>query len=157
MRPIVVIESPYAGDIDRNVAYARAAIRDSILRGEAPYASHLLYTQPGILRDEDAGERTMGIETGLNFHRVASLVAFYVDNGWSKGMRAAEALCFDAGTPIDYRTIGQAACAPETIYDESGYPVAEVLTDDKTVEDCKSKFNIHQNFRGAQVIPEGGQ
>ena len=32
---LVILESPYAGDIERNVAYARACLRDSLLRGEA--------------------------------------------------------------------------------------------------------------------------
>lgn len=45
---IVVLESPYAGDIERNTNYARDCMRDSILRGEAPIASHLIYTQAGI-------------------------------------------------------------------------------------------------------------
>ena len=39
----VILESPYAGNVEENVAYARAAVRDSLLRGEAPIASHLLY------------------------------------------------------------------------------------------------------------------
>jgi hypothetical protein len=43
----VIIESPYSGDVETNVAYARAALRDCLSRGEAPLASHLLYTQPG--------------------------------------------------------------------------------------------------------------
>ena len=38
----VIVESPYAGDIETNVAYARAALRDCLSRGEAPIASHLL-------------------------------------------------------------------------------------------------------------------
>ena len=46
----VILESPYAGDIERNVKYARMAVRDSLSRGEAPIASHLLYTQEGISR-----------------------------------------------------------------------------------------------------------
>lgn len=33
----VVLESPYAGDVEKNVAYARLALRDSIQRGEAPW------------------------------------------------------------------------------------------------------------------------
>lgn len=45
---LVIVESPYAGDVKTNVAYARAAIRDCLMRGEAPYASHLLYTQEGV-------------------------------------------------------------------------------------------------------------
>lgn len=48
---MVIVESPYAGDIERNVAYARACIADCLKRGEAPFASHLLYTQPGVLDD----------------------------------------------------------------------------------------------------------
>ena len=38
---LVVVESPYAGDVETNVRYARAAIRDCLMRGEAPFASHL--------------------------------------------------------------------------------------------------------------------
>lgn len=48
----VILESPYAGEIDRNIRYARACVRDSLLRGESPIASHLLYTQSGILDDD---------------------------------------------------------------------------------------------------------
>lgn len=62
---LVVLESPYAGDVERNVRYARAAVRDCLDRGEAPIASHLLYTQPGVLDDLVPAERAMGIEAGL--------------------------------------------------------------------------------------------
>ena len=54
---LVIIESPYAGDIKANIAYARRAVRDSLERGEFPIASHLLYTQPGILNDDIPSER----------------------------------------------------------------------------------------------------
>jgi hypothetical protein len=47
----VILESPYAGDVEANVAYARAAVRDSLMRGEAPIASHLLL----FGRDQQAG------------------------------------------------------------------------------------------------------
>jgi hypothetical protein len=46
---LVIIESPYAGDVEPNVAYAKAAVLDCLSRGEAPYASHLFFTQDGIL------------------------------------------------------------------------------------------------------------
>ena len=62
---LVILESPYAGDIERNVAYARECIRDCLLRGESPIASHLLFTQPGILRDDVPAERHLGIAAGL--------------------------------------------------------------------------------------------
>jgi len=85
----VIIESPYQGDVDRNVTYARVCVLDSLLRGEAPIASHLLYTQPGILRDNVDGERALGIAAGLAWREVAELFAFYVDLGWSSGMKRA--------------------------------------------------------------------
>ena len=48
---LVIFESPYAGDVEANTEYARRCVRDSLMRGEAPIASHLLYTQPGILHE----------------------------------------------------------------------------------------------------------
>lgn len=63
--PRVVVESPYAGDVERNLRYLRAALRDCLLRGEAPYASHAIYTQPGVLDDDIPSERTRGIHAGL--------------------------------------------------------------------------------------------
>jgi hypothetical protein len=59
----VLIESPYAGDVERNERYARDAMRDCLIRGEAPFASHLLYTQ--VLNDLDLREHVVGIEAGL--------------------------------------------------------------------------------------------
>jgi len=39
----VIIESPYAGNIEQNIKYRlRACLKDSLTRGEAPLASHLL-------------------------------------------------------------------------------------------------------------------
>lgn len=51
----VVLESPFAGDVERNVRYAKACIRDCLSRGEAPIASHLLFTQPGDPRRRRSG------------------------------------------------------------------------------------------------------
>jgi hypothetical protein len=88
-RPCVILESPYAGDVKRNVGYARKCLRDSVLRGEAPIASHLLYTQPGVLDDDDIIERTLGIACGLAWLPRSSYSVFYTDRGWSNGMLAA--------------------------------------------------------------------
>lgn len=38
----VILESPYAGDVEKNIEYARLCLKDSLLRGESPIASHLL-------------------------------------------------------------------------------------------------------------------
>lgn len=102
---LAIIESPYAGDIEANVAYARAAMRDSLDRGEYPIASHLLYTQPGILRDEVPEERQLGIDAGLAWRKVADKAVFYVDRGWSAGMLAAEEIYEREGFPFEVRTL----------------------------------------------------
>ena len=102
---LVVIESPYAGDIERNVAYARAAMLDALRRGEAPLASHLIYTQPGILRDEIAEDRALGIAAGLAWGRLAALAAFYTDLGWSEGMRRAREHWERVGLLVEERSL----------------------------------------------------
>lgn len=102
---LVILESPYAGDIKANVEYARAAVRDSLRRGEAPIAAHLLYTQPGILRDELEDERKWGIDAGLAWREVSSGTVVYVDRGISKGMEYGIAAAKEAGKPIEYRSI----------------------------------------------------
>lgn len=101
---LVIIESPYAGDAERNMAYARACMADSLARGEAPYASHLLYTQPGILDDTIPGERTRGILAGFAWASRCDLRVFYKDLGMSEGMEQG---LLHAETPIEFRYLGQ--------------------------------------------------
>jgi hypothetical protein len=102
---LVVVESPYAGDVERNLRYLRAAMADCLARGEAPFASHALYTQPGVLRDEVPEERTKGITAGFRWGEVASLRVFYTDLGWSGGMRAGLAEAQRLGQPVEHRTL----------------------------------------------------
>jgi len=85
----VLIESPFAGDVEANIAYARRCVRDSLARGEAPIASHLLFTQPDILADDIPEERKLGIEAGLAWIDVADLMVLYCDRGVSPGMQEA--------------------------------------------------------------------
>lgn len=108
---LVIIESPYAGDIEANVAYARACMRDSLERGEYPIASHLLYTQPGILRDEVPEEREWGIGAGLAWRKVADKAVFYTDRNWSGGMIAARRLYMEEGLPFEERSLSSAGKA----------------------------------------------
>jgi len=90
MKVLVILESPYAGDehtIRANVEYAKRCMRDCFMRGEFPFASHLLYTQDGILDDENKEERKLGIEAGLSWGRFAAKTVVYVDLGITKGMK----------------------------------------------------------------------
>ncbi len=102
---LVVIESPFAGDVERNVRYARAAMRDCLLRGEAPFASHLIYTQPGVLDDLVPDERRLGIEAGLVWGAKAALTAVYTDLGISAGMELGIARAHVMGRPVEMRTL----------------------------------------------------
>lgn len=106
---LVILESPYAGktpeDVERNVAYARRCVRDSLMRQESPLASHLLYTQPGILDDTVPAERQHGIDAGLAWRAVAQASVVYVDHGISKGMDYGIAAAKEAGLPVEYRSL----------------------------------------------------
>lgn len=101
----VIVESPYSGDVERNLTYARACIRDCLNRGEAPFASHLLYTQAGILDDNVPEEREWGILAGLNWGAQASATICYTDLGISPGMHFGLEMARKCGRPVEYRTL----------------------------------------------------
>lgn len=103
---LVIIESPYAGEVERNTRYARACLADSLARGEAPFASHLLYTQPGVLDDTHPHERAKGIAAGFAWGKVAALTAVYHDLGVSRGMRQGIEEAERCGRPIVWRKLG---------------------------------------------------
>jgi len=102
-RNLVIIESPYAGEVETNVEYARKAVKDSLSRGEWPLASHLLYTQSGILDDNQPDERRLGIRAGLEWRRVAHRAVFYTGRGWSVGMVEARKIYDAEGFPYELR------------------------------------------------------
>jgi hypothetical protein len=102
---LVILESPFAGDEQANIDYARLCVRDSLMRGEAPIASHLLYTQPTILDDSVPEERQHGIDAGLSWRAVANGSVVYTDRGITSGMEYGIAAAKEAGRPVEYRTI----------------------------------------------------
>lgn len=103
----VVIESPYAGDIERNLKYLRAAMHDCVVNHqESPYASHGLLPQPGVLCDEDEAERALGIEAGFVWREAAEKTVVYTDLGTSTGMKYGIADAEKRGRPIEYRSLG---------------------------------------------------
>jgi hypothetical protein len=102
---IVVVESPYRGGDARCVAYARACVADCLTRGEAPFASHLLYTQPGILNDASPVQRSLGMCAGWAFHWRADAVVVYTDIGESEGVTRGISHAEKACVPIEYRTL----------------------------------------------------
>jgi hypothetical protein len=102
---LVIVESPYAGDVKRNTEYARACLKDSLTRGEAPFASHLLYTQPGVLDDTEPRERLLGIRAGLEWGTVAAATVLYVDLGVTRGMEMGVEAARIAGRPVERRSL----------------------------------------------------
>lgn len=102
---LVIIESPYAGDVERNVAYAKEAVRDCLARGEAPYASHLFFTQAGLLDDTVPEQRTLGIEAGLAWGAMAEATVVYTDLGMTSGMLLGIDRASLVGRPVEYRSL----------------------------------------------------
>lgn len=104
---VVQFESPFgapdADGIVRNVAYALIGMRDSLERGEAPFASHLLYTQ--MLDDTIENERTLGITAGLAIGRAAEATVVYEDLGISRGMRYGIDKAREIGRPVEHRRL----------------------------------------------------
>ncbi len=100
---LVIIESPFAGNVEVNKAYARECLLDSLRRGEAPFASHLLYTQ--VLDDSTAFERTLGIEAGFAWVEKSDFTAVYTDLGTTYGMKQGIDRARSRNKVIVYRTI----------------------------------------------------
>ena len=125
----VVIESPLKGDYERNRAYAKLAVRDCLKRGEAPYASHLFFDQPGILDDKILEERELGIKAGYAWGDAAQLAAFYMDLGMSNGMQRALERWRNNGVEIEYRYLFKALADQEAV--ETSPPPAPGLQEKK--------------------------
>ena len=103
----VIIESPYTGDLRRNVGYARECLWDSLLHQESPFASHLLYTQ--VLDDKIPEQREMGLWLALAWYDAADLCAVYTDLGISDGMKKGMKYATSIGLSIEERSIKDAS------------------------------------------------
>lgn len=75
------------------------------LRPLKPMASHLLYTQEGILDDDIPEERELGIKAGLRWAKHADLRAVYTDFGISKGMQKGIEHANQEGQKIEFRSL----------------------------------------------------
>jgi len=105
----VILEAPFKGEnwesTEENVRFARLCGHDCFLRGEAFFASHLLYTQEHVLNDKIPEERKLGIEGGFVWKEVSDATVVYINRGISKGMdlgiKAALKMCH----PVEYRCL----------------------------------------------------
>lgn len=108
----VDVETPYMADTPEKVAinirYARACVRDCLKRGETPYASHLFFTQPGILDDNVPKERENGIKAGKAIiENLNAMTVVYTDLGISGGMKLGIEMAKKSGRKIEFRTLGK--------------------------------------------------
>lgn len=114
---VVVLESPFSGDIARNVAYAQRAMFDARSRKEIVIAPHLLWTQhhqaPGhFVSDYDAkydvphGDRDVSLQQIHTLRTMAKRVVFYMDYGMSSGMKDGMEQCVKENLPYETRVLG---------------------------------------------------
>jgi len=106
----VVIESPYAAKTEEgillNEAYGELCMHDCLVNhNESPYASHLLYTRPLVLRDEVPEDRKLGIAAGFFWRDVSEQTNFYVDLGMTDGMKLGIDDCNEKGKEYRLRSL----------------------------------------------------
>lgn len=94
---LVYIASPYAGDVEANVAFAKAACRYAMQNGCTPVAVHLLY--PQMLDDAVPAEREAGIQMGLRVLEVCDEL-WLCGERMSHGMQAELAAAKRLGVPV---------------------------------------------------------
>ena len=99
----VILESPYSGNLEQNLRYARSCMLDSINHGEAPFLSHLLYTQ--IFDDSIPHERDFGMNAGFVWLRLAARSVVYTNLGISTGMECGIQKAREYGIEIIYRRL----------------------------------------------------
>jgi hypothetical protein len=108
----VIIESPFKGSTERlterNVRFLAACLRDCLLRGEAPFASHAIYTLPGVLDDSLPAERKLGINAGFQWRPASERTVVYQDFGISEGMRQGIEHAKTLGHVIEVRSLWKA-------------------------------------------------
>ena len=94
---LVYIASPYAGDVEGNVAFAKAACRYAAAKGYTPVAVHLMY--PQFLDDRVPKEREAGLKMGRRVLAVCEEI-WLCGERMSAGMKAEEAEAKRLGLPI---------------------------------------------------------
>ena len=81
---LVFICSPFSGGPPLYRKYLLEAIRDSLSRGENPFAPHYYYTR--FLNDNDLSERNLGRGFGQQILVRCDSLVVYADHGITSGM-----------------------------------------------------------------------
>ena len=80
---MIFVSSPYAGDVEKNIEFAKQACQYVITTGNAFFCPHLLY--PQVLDDADPEERSLGMEMAKQFLSVCDEIWVFGDR-ISRGM-----------------------------------------------------------------------
>jgi len=98
----VLLESPFSGAPPE---YVHDCIRDCLERGEAPIASHVLYTQ--ALDDTVPEQRRWGILAGFSIRWLTARTVVYTDLGISGGMQEGIEHAKGIEHEIEYRSLAE--------------------------------------------------
>lgn len=152
----IVLESPYSGNIERNVFYARLCTLDSIKRGEAPVTPHLLYPtltkdvegmmRSGFIHDDSESSplsRTQAFERIEALRRRLDATVFYVDLGYSGGMTIAKGNCVSGGTAFEERSLPEFERLMKE-YDEKYDPPTKLKVKDEVPSSMEEINRIHK-------------
>lgn len=101
-KKLIYVASPYAGNTEYNIEFAKQACRTVMESGHAFFAPHLLY--PAILDDAAPEQREMGMKMGISvLSRCDELWVF--GDTISKGMQAEIDAANHMGIPVQYMTL----------------------------------------------------
>ena len=110
----VFLESPYSGDVDRNLRYLMLCGFDAFARGEMAVATHssmtahpcaLHYFVSDYDKKWDVFSREEAIARGQVLRKRCDNTVFYQDLGWSRGMLSALEFCKANDLPFEIRNL----------------------------------------------------
>ncbi|MCQ2373620.1 MAG: hypothetical protein MJ050_06025 [Phascolarctobacterium sp.] len=99
MKKIYVV-SPYAGEVEKNVANALGYCKYVMSFGYMPLAAHLYFTQ--MTDDNVPEERRLGLNMGLELLAMCDEAWVFYDNYISAGMAGEIAKAKELGIAIKY-------------------------------------------------------
>lgn len=82
---MVYICSPYSGDTERNIEYAKELTRAAVVAGYAPVAPHLYLTM--VLNDDIQEEQRAGMAAGMKILHCCRYILVGGRYGVSEGMK----------------------------------------------------------------------
>lgn len=108
-RKATIILSPFMAEdpskANAMARYAKRCVQDSILKMEAPVASHYFYYE--VLNSNLSIDRDIGLQSQLAWIPHADLVVAYIDMGVTQAMDLALGVAKLANKKIEFRKIGK--------------------------------------------------